>query len=141
MDKLASLSKKAREEYEKLAQKLNEIVSADRQREPKLTPQEVNEIATCQERIERMRPVTERLKDLIRSKEERLTVLERDNIQMIIDGSDPDALVAEQALLKPALNLLSDAFRVAATEGSMSEARIAQIKDLARTREIAQEPK
>jgi len=141
MNTMQNLSKAAREEYERLTRKLTEIVNTDRERDPKLTEEEKSEIAVIQETINRLQHVVENINIRILEREKRREVLERDSVQMIIEGEDVDALVSERAMINPVIQLLSDVYREAATQGSMSEMRIKKIKEQARARELSQERK
>lgn len=136
MDSIDKLSKRAREEYNKLSQKLQDIVIADKQREPKLTEGERSEVAALEARIEQLRPAIQKIMDLLRAKEERLAGLEKGILDKIIEGTKVDALVSELVILRPAIPLLSKALRAAHFEVSVAEQRINKIKKEAREREL-----
>lgn len=136
MDSIDKLSKRAREEYNKLSQKLQDIVIADKQREPKLTEGERSEVAALEARIEQLRPAIQKIMDLLRAKEERLAGLEKGILDKIIEGTEVDALVSELVILRPAIPLLSEAQRAAHFEVSVAEQRINKIKKEAREREL-----
>ena len=134
-----NLSMKAREEYKKLQQKLQEIIAADKVREPKLTDEEKVEIAALEARIEKNRPINEKLLNMIKTKDARLKFLERNGQQLIIEGGDVDAIVTERELLKPALILLEETYRSTMMENANAESNIRRIKEAARQRELRQE--
>jgi len=136
MDSIDKLSKRAREEYNKLSQKLQDIVIADKQREPKLTEGEKSEVDALEARIEQLRPAIQKIMDLLRAKEERLAGLEKGILDKIIEGTEVDALVSELVILRPAIPLLSEAQRAAHFEVSVAEQRINKIKKEAREREL-----
>lgn len=136
MDSIDKLSKRAREEYNKLSQKLQDIVIADKQREPKLTEGERSEVDALEARIEQLRPAIQKIMDLLRAKEERLAGLEKGILDKIIEGTEVDALVSELVILRPAIPLLSEAQRAAHFEVSVAEQRINKIKKEAREREL-----
>lgn len=138
---MENLSKIAREELNKLQAKIQEVITADKQREPKLTDDEKVEMASMEARIEKSRPIKERLLDLINSKETRLKFFEQNIHTMIIEGGDVDALVAEFELLKPAIQILSEAHRSTSMVISVAESKIQHLKEAARLREIRQEAK
>lgn len=136
MDSIDKLSKRAREEYNKLSQKLQDIVIADKQREPKLTEGEKSEVDALEARIEQLRPAIQKIIDLLRAKEERLAGLEKGILDKIIEGTEVDALVSELVILRPTIPLLSKALRAAHFEVSVAEHRINKIKKEAREREL-----
>lgn len=133
------LSAQAKEKYFKLQQQLQEVVSADRVREPKLTDAEKAEVSTLEASLEKTRPVSQRLRDLIRTKDERLKYLERNSQKIIIEGGDVDELATELALLRPALELLESAYNSTNSEINVAEHGIRRIKENARTREVRHE--
>lgn len=132
------LSAQAKEKYNKLQQQLQEIVSADRVREPKLTDAEKAEVSTLEASLEKNRPVSQRLLGLIRTKDERLKYLERNSQTIIKDGGDVDELATELALLSPALDLLESAYNSTNHEINVCEHDIRRIKEKARERENRQ---
>lgn len=139
--KMENLSKIAQEKINELKMKMQDIVDQDKQREPKLTPEEKAEIATAAALLEKNRPVNEKLLNLIQTKDARLKLLERDQQKILIEGGDVDALVSELALLKPALQLLEETRRATMMECAIAENRIKKIKENARDREIREEVK
>jgi len=138
---MENLSKIAQEKINELKMKMQDIVDQDKQREPKLTPEEKAEIATAAALLEKNRPVNEKLLNLIQTKDARLELLERDQQKILIEGGDVDALVSELALLKPALRLLEETRRATMMECAIAESKIRHIKEAARQREIREEAK
>lgn len=133
---MENLSKKAKEVYNKLQQQMQEVIAADKVREPKLTEAEKANIVTWEARIEKNKPILARLLNMIETKDARLTYLERNGQQLITDGGDVDELVAERELLKPALQLLSETHRAVSMEITIDESNIQKTKEAARAREL-----
>lgn len=134
-----NLSKSAKEEYDKLTQRLQRVVAEDKVREPKLTDEEKTELAAQEACIKKYIPVIQKFEDLINTKTERLNLLERNGQTMVLEGADVDALVAETILLKPALEYLEGAIRMASLESNNAKSRIDKIKESARKRELLEE--
>lgn len=134
------IPKETQSAVDKLKAQAAELIAKALTREPRLTADEKAEIATLQKRLFYLRPVNAKLESLMTAKDERLTFLECNAQTMIIeDGASVDVLTAELALLKPALKLLSEAYRSSSMESGMAESRIMGIKSAAREREINQE--
>jgi len=134
-----NLSKSAREEYDKLTQRLQRVVAEDKVREPKLTDEEKTELAAQEACIKKYIPVIQKFENLINTKTERLKFLEWNGQIMVLEGADVDALVTESILLKPALDYLEGAIRMAYLESNNTKSRIDKIKEAARKRELQEE--
>ncbi len=133
------LSRKAREEYDRLQREAQAVIEADKQREPKLTEEEAAEILTLNATIKKNGPINERLLKQIIAKSERLKFLERNSQKLVSEGEDVDKVVSELVLLPQALELLEATRRAANMETTVSVNRIERIKATARVREIREE--
>ena len=133
------LSAQAKEKYNKLQQQLQEIVSADRVREPKLTDEEKAEVATNEACLAEKRPVSEKLLNLMKTRRERLNFLVTSSISILQKGGDVDALVTEKAMLSDAVQLLEEAYNQTNREINVAEGGIRRLKEKAREREIRHE--
>lgn len=136
---MENLSKLAREKYEELQRKLEAIVTADAQREPKLTQAEKARIATLEARVAELRPVIQRLHAELEKRDARSLYLAQNARAMVIAGDDIDKLVTERVLSKPAIQLLAQTSHDVQLESGMAEMEINQIKENARARELEAE--
>lgn len=136
---MENLSKLAREKYEELQRKLEAIVTADAQREPKLTQAEKARIATLEARVAELRPVIQRLHAELEKRDARSLYLAQNARAMVIAGDDIDKLVTERVLSKPAIQLLAQTSHDVQLESGMAEMEINQIKTEARARELEAE--
>lgn len=136
---MENLSKLAREKYEELQRKLEAIVTADAQREPKLTQAEKARIATLEARVAELRPVIQRLHAELEKRDARSLYLAQNARAMVIAGDDIDKLVTERFLSKYVIQLLAQTSQAVQQESGMADEEINQIKENARARELEAE--
>jgi hypothetical protein len=135
------LTKGAQSKIDEYKAKIQEAINGDRVREPKLTGDEKKEIAELRARIEHLTPINQELLVLLETKDASLKHLERGGAMgMVIDNvADLDKLVGELVLLKPAIQLLSQAYNATDAEIAQANDKIKNISEAARQRELAQE--
>ncbi|MEN6386006.1 MAG: hypothetical protein ABFD79_12535 [Phycisphaerales bacterium] len=137
---MENLSRAAQKTYDELAKKMQDLVSADKKREPKLNEAEKNEINALETRIQYLEPRKDNLEKILAGKDARKKYIEENLLNLMIDKQDEiDALVNEYMHLGVATNLISEAFLANHQECELSKTKIGIIKERARARELREE--
>ncbi|MEL7657426.1 MAG: hypothetical protein AAGU75_16150 [Bacillota bacterium] len=133
-----NLSRRASETVKDLEKQIEQVISADRVREPKLTEDERKEVIELEAVVKLYAPRMVDLNDKIVSAEARLKEVRCHYYDWIFDGKEtPDSVTKELVNLPVFINVLYDTFKVAMSFHNDAMSRINKIKDLAREREAA----
>ena len=134
------LTKAANDRVEELKQKINDIVNADRVREPKLTDEEKQRIIELEKTIKKYQPLFEGYSKIYDGEEADYKKLDREAIDLILSGeSTLEEVTGKLMLLRELLPLAFDTARAAGNYANRAASEIEHIKKVAREREIQNE--
>ena len=133
------LSKAAREKYNQLLGQVQELISGDENREPRLTETEKAEVEGLEARRAQLKPIIPKLNKSLDERTARRGILQRNITTMVIDGGNVDELADEINRLERTIEILSEALRSALFENAAGAQSIANIKERARNRELREE--
>jgi len=137
IDNEPKLSSKASQIVEKLKSEINQVINADRVREPKLTPDETQEIAKLEGDIAKYKPWMDRLVTQLEEKQQQLNELNGNFMELIVcEEKTIEWIASEMAILPSMISILKETHRYVSYVANSSDLRIKAIKEIAREREV-----
>lgn len=134
------LTKAANDRVEELKQKINDIVNADRIREPKLTDEEKQRVIELEKTVKKYKPLFEGYSKIYDREEADYKKLNREAIDLILSGeSTLEEVTGKLMLMRELLPLAMDTARAANNYANIAAVEIENIKRDAREREIQNE--
>ncbi len=131
------LSPKALDIIEKLQHEIKQVIDSDRVREPKLTPEEKEEVAKLEAEIAKHQPIWDQLtRKLVEVQAEHRDLQLEYKGFVIEDIETADNIATKFVTLPEKIRVLEETHRYVAYVVNSSKLRIKEIKEEAREREV-----
>jgi len=131
-----TLSEKATEIVQKLQNEIAQVIERDRVREPKLNPDEKQEVTHLESEIAKYQPWVEKLKSPLEQAQARLVELQRNYQEQVFEEKRSIEEVAHELQFLPQLvEVLENTYSAALRRVATAEHQIKRIKEAARERE------